>query len=130
MLPARREIVIPDLRFEQVFRKSLSNYADKANESRRVISSKELDKYASEDGDGSEAQAPSLENRPPPIEPSSPSIVAYAVIRDIMLRPLVEGFLWALICILARPTLRLITRQGFRVGKLFASLFGVWPATT
>lgn len=115
-------ITIPDLRFENSFLRSLQKYADKAAGKRTgPITDAELKRLDEQGANVSEAEEIK------PVGPITPGIVTYAVIKDIVLRPLIEGFLWALILILFRPTLRLITAQGHRAGTWLATILGKPP---
>lgn len=86
-----------DLRFENTFRRSLQRYADSSS----VHVTAAL---------------------PKPIGVITPSIVTYAVIKDIVVRPLVEGFSWALLLLLARPALAVVRAHGHSVGLWAAGL--------
>lgn len=111
-------IPIPDLRFENSFLKTLQGYADKAQVQKSTLTDAELrllDLLLAREHDLPDA----------PIAPVTPAIVIYAVIKDIVLRPLVEGFVWAGILILFKPTMRLVLAHGMRTGTYLASLVGL-----
>ncbi|GEQ70783.1 hypothetical protein JCM33374_g4462 [Metschnikowia sp. JCM 33374] len=114
-----KKIPIPDLRFENSFLRSLQRYADSsAGKNDGPITDSELqllDEQNTSLGEPEELK---------PVGPITPSIVTYAVIKDIILRPLIEGFSWAMIVILFRPTLGLITAQGHRAGTWLATVLG------
>lgn len=92
------QITIPDLRFEKLFERSLQKYAGRNMKAT--------------------AAGPGLR----PIGPVTPGIVMFAIIKDIMVRPLLEGFTFAMLLLLVRPTLRLIQANGHRAGTWVAGL--------
>lgn len=123
MNPLDKKLTLPDLRFENSFLRLLQRYAGGSTEPQPgALSASELALL-----DESE-NALDISSEPQPIGPITPGIVTYAVIKDIMLRPLLEGFLWALIVMLFRPTLRLLTAQGHRAGTYVATMLGRLPA--
>lgn len=118
-------IPLPDTRFEQSFMKSLRTYATN-------FSKKDQPKHLSNlDPSQIDSMNKSLDTQeqqelsqplPPPI---TPSIVAYAVIKDQIIMPLLQGLLWTGILILSRPTLRLIVHQGHKCGVYLSTILGL-----
>ncbi|KAM9910398.1 hypothetical protein OXX69_004516 [Metschnikowia pulcherrima] len=125
-----KQITIPDLRFEKSFLRSLQRYANtstgKPTGPLTEAELKLLDEHKNEEIDDDDDSGNSRE-RLKPVGPITPGIVAYAVIKDIVIRPLLEGFTWALLVILFRPTLRLVTAQGHRMGSWLATILGRPP---
>lgn len=113
-----KPITIPDLRFENSFLRTLQGYADKEQTKKNTLTNAEL--QLSEDPDA--VPSAPVER---PIAPITPGIVVYAVIKDIVLRPLVEGFLWALTLLLLRPVLRAVAAHGQQTGLWLASMVGL-----
>ena len=94
---------IPDLRFEQSFFRSLQTYANKKAGINHTLSEKELKLMGVDESaedlnvEGNTLQAPVAPNS----APITPSVVAYAVIKDQIILPL-QGFsLEAFFCVLA-----------------------------
>lgn len=117
------EITIPDLRFEQSFLKSLQTYAN----GKKTLADDEL-KLLDEPGEDS----PQFQ----PIAPITPGIVAMAVIKDQIIMPLIQGFLWSGFLISVRPFLGLVVASGQRCGIWFGNMVGLgqlgvrrYPAT-
>lgn len=84
-------IPIPDLRFENNFRKSLRAYSKKD----RVSATEELE----------------------PLEPITPGAVFYAIIKDQILMQFLQGFGTAVFFMLMRPYLKYLANSGFRWGR-------------
>lgn len=117
-----RPLPIPDLRFEQSLLKSLQVYANaRAQAKAHHLKTKKPAETAEVVAPGAAPDAV----EPAPLAPITPGIVIYAIIKDVMFRPLIEGFLWATVVILARPSLRLITAQGYKCGLWFGHLIGL-----
>ncbi|RLV91274.1 hypothetical protein JA1_003939 [Spathaspora sp. JA1] len=122
-------IAIPDLRFEQSFLKQLHKYAGDAQPSsirtphkhkRRqlaVLTDVELE-LMNKNLDVQEQQ----QLQPLPI---TPGIVAYAVIKDQIIMPLLQGFLLSYALLSIRPVLRLVVRNGQEVGGWVSRLVGL-----
>lgn len=107
---------IPDLRFEQSFLRSLDSYAGKRSDG--GLSEKELQALEQGDGDHEhEALAP--------LNPVTPGIVIYAVLKDQIIMPLVQGFLWAGILLSWRPVRVGIIRYGQRSGEYLFNMIGL-----
>ncbi|CAH2353285.1 hypothetical protein CLIB1423_10S01508 [[Candida] railenensis] len=105
---------IPDLRFEQSFLRSLDGYAGKRSDG--GLSEKELQALESGDPD---ALAPA------PLNPVTPGIVVYAVLKDQIIMPLVQGFIWAGILLSWRPVRVGIIRYGQRSGEYLFNMIGL-----
>jgi hypothetical protein len=103
-------IQVPDLRFEQSFLRSLQAYAGSGG-SDTTLSEKELMQVDSTDT--------------PPLNPITPSIVLYAVLKDQLLMPFVQGFLWAAILMLWRPMRVALIGAGQSTGKYLFNMIGV-----
>lgn len=113
------DLVIPDLRFESSFNKSLQAYAEKTNPAR--LTDAELRRLNVE-LDDAEAAHPSQN---PPLGSITPGIVLYAIVKDQVLMPLLQGFAWAGVLILAGPTLRQIVVHGQRCGTYLARMLNL-----
>lgn len=122
------------MRFEQTFLKSLQNYANIAQKSTKSSSKSsksapnsiesaavDVARHKRTNGEVLNAETEEL----PALAPITPGIVIYAVLRDVVLRPLVDGFTWAMILILAKPTLRFVTAQGYQCGVWFSKMIGL-----
>ncbi|OBA24010.1 hypothetical protein METBIDRAFT_37652 [Metschnikowia bicuspidata var. bicuspidata NRRL YB-4993] len=117
-----KKIVVPDLLFENSFLRSLQRYADASvGKQSGPLADSEL---ALSNDQSNNSNEPGHLN---PVGVITPGIVVYAVIKDIMLRPLLEGFLWALTLMLFRPALRLVAAQGRHVGTWLATMLGRPP---
>lgn len=119
---------IPDLRFEQSFISQLNKYAgNKQPDQQKLqpLSSKKYNhiatltdddlKLLNEELDIEEEEE--IDNytdkpQPKPLAPITPSIVIYAIIKDQMLMPLLQGFLWTGVLLCVRPLLKLVVRNG------------------
>lgn len=105
-------IPLPDLRLEQTFIKSLHNYAKTEPLSKKDLKQKnefELDAL----NDELDLQEQEEISNPLPI---TPSIVIYAVVKDHILMPLIQGFAFAGLLILTKPLLLSVIRHGQRTG--------------
>lgn len=118
---------LPDLRFEESFLKTLYSYAgyeapaaDATNSP--ALTEKELH-LLSDKIDEQEQQI--LQSKPRPIGPISPSIIAYAVFKDQVLMPLIQGFLWTGFLISVGPFLGLIVQEGKRCGLWLSNTLGL-----
>lgn len=112
-------ITVPDLRFEHSFIKSLQAYAnDSAKRTAKTKNSKSGSAKQCVDG------LP-VDDIIAPVAPITPAIVIYAVIKDVILRPLLEGFLWSSTLLLVKPTLRLVTAFGRRSGLWLIGQIGL-----
>ena len=117
-----RPLPIPDLRFEQSLLKSLQVYA---NAGAQAKAQHWKTKKPAETAKVVAPVAAPGAVEPAPLAPITPGIVIYAIIKDVMFRPLIEGFLWATVVILASPSLRFITAQGYKCGLWFGRLIGL-----
>lgn len=98
------KLPIPDLRFQSAFMSSL------AAENSKV--------YANSDSNSNSTQ-----------RPISLYVVAKVVVRDILFMPLVQGTVYAMVLLLARPWLAAVAHSGREFGvRLFHSL-GLRPST-
>lgn len=105
---------IPDVRFEQTFLRLLDGYAGRLASS---LSDKELQQLTAPGEDETTPQQP--------LPPITPSIVIYAVLKDQILMPLVQGFLFAGALLAVRPVLEALTRLGQHVGVWLATVVGI-----
>ncbi|KAI5965947.1 uncharacterized protein KGF55_001311 [Candida pseudojiufengensis] len=125
---------IPDLRFEQGFMRQLNNYAGNKQEKKKhslfikknydpipQISDAELKKL---NQNLDEEEEDYLE-KPEPLFPITPNIVIYALIKDQIIMPLLQGFFWTGLLISIRPFLGLIVKQGQYAGHWASSLLGL-----
>ncbi|KAL6450315.1 hypothetical protein SBY92_002249 [Candida maltosa Xu316] len=60
-----------------------------------------------------------------PLNPITPSIIIYAIIKDQILMPLLQGFLWTGLLISVRPFLGLIVKNGQNAGHWVSNLLGL-----
>lgn len=111
------KIPIPDLRFEQLFLRSLDAYA---SASVKPLSDAELQNVDDE--------AEDKETQLKPIAPITPGIVVLAVIKDQILMPLLQGFLWSGFLLMVRPALGLVVASGQSTGKWFYNFLGLGNA--
>ncbi|KAG7661948.1 uncharacterized protein J8A68_004551 [[Candida] subhashii] len=124
---------VPDLRFEQSFMKQLNTYAGAPTKKKQhhhhhdhklddiaKLTDEEL-KQMSQQIDEEEQQE--LEQQPLPV--ITPSIVIYAIIKDQILMPLLQGFAWTGFLMLLKPFLRLVIRNGQHTGHWLANLIGI-----
>lgn len=114
-------ITIPDLRFEQSFLRSLDRYAADKQSAKATLSKAELELSDSID-DGIQDQSPAELT---PLAPITPGIVAYAVIKDQIVMPLLQGFLWSGLLLCVRPMLALVVANGQRWGTWVSSGIGI-----
>lgn len=120
-------IQIKDMRFEQSFLDSLQKYANQSAE-RSSKKKKKLSSVRSKDP--SEYPDDLLdeeieENGLAPLEPITPSIIIFAIIKDVILIPFIGSFVWKSVLLLAKPTLRLITELGYRCGLWLSGQLGL-----
>lgn len=111
-----KDLPLPDLRFEQSFVASLHRYAD--TQPHPDITPEELHQMNIDLDRHEEDEV----NIPLPI---TPSIVTYAVIKDQILMPLIQGFLYTGALILVKPLLRMIVINGQNFGHSLASFIGI-----
>lgn len=119
-------ITIPDLRFEQSFMRSLNKYAEADAAKKSRLSTQELQLLdtapeLSEDGDVVESGSDPLA----PLAPITPGIVIYAIFKDQILMPLIQGFLWSGLLLCVRPFLGLVVANGQRWGTWVANGLGL-----
>lgn len=117
---------LPDLRFEQTFMKALNTYATNSsktkplteevlqskNENELEILNQELDIQEQQEITG-------------PLAPITPGIVTYAIIKDQVIMPLIQGFVFTAVMILSRPFLQQVVLNGQRFGGYLATILGV-----
>lgn len=115
-------ITIPDLRFEQSFLRSLDRYASEKQAARSTLTNSELALSDNGIDDGIEDQSPA---ELAPLSPITPGIVIYAVIKDQIFMPLLQGFLWSGLLLCVRPLLAAIVANGQRWGTWVSSGIGI-----
>ncbi|ODV64810.1 hypothetical protein HYPBUDRAFT_154148 [Hyphopichia burtonii NRRL Y-1933] len=122
-------IAIPDLRFEQSFTRSLNSYAIQQQESKirrheaADVNLEELNAKLDE-AEQQELQT-SGAHGVQPIGPITPGIVIYAIIKDQILMPFIQGFFLTGVLIAIKPFLNTITAQGQRCGIWLANGLGL-----
>ena len=132
---------IPDLRFEQSFISQLNKYAgNKQPDQQKLqpLSSKKYNHIATLTDDDLKLMNEELDieeeeeidnytdkPQPKPLAPITPSIVIYAIIKDQMLMPLLQGFLWTGVLLCVRPLLKLVVRNGQYAGHWVSNLLGL-----
>lgn len=114
-------IPLPDLRFEQAFMKTLRTYSTKPQLSETQLSHTNIEKL------NQEIDVQEQKELDRPLEPITPWIVTYAVLKDQILMPLVQGFLFSGLILLSRPALRLVVQQGQRCGVYLSTILGLPP---
>ncbi|GMF55414.1 unnamed protein product [[Candida] boidinii] len=95
-------IAIPDLRFEESFRRALLANAKSYCEAEKL----ELQKLRLSDDDEIIEPIPII----------TPGIVIYTVLKDQLFMPFIQGFASALILLKLRPYLAIVQNHGRRVG--------------
>lgn len=113
-------IPLPDLRFEQSFMRSLQGYADDTLKKPFV---KLLKLQLSKRQDYPDDLLDEIEA--PPLSPITPSVVLYAIIKDQIIMPLVQGFLWAGILLSWRPIRVSLIGYGLRSGQYLYNMIGI-----
>lgn len=108
---------IPDLRFEQSFFRLLQKYADT-----HTLSSKELQLSDSIDEGTPHESAPETLK---PLAPVTPAIVIYAVIKDHIFMPLIQGFLYSGLLLCFRPAMGAIVAHGQLCGTWLMNIVGL-----
>ncbi|KAI3406678.2 hypothetical protein KGF56_000524 [Candida oxycetoniae] len=122
---------IPDLRFEQAFWRQLYSYAGIKEKSERLQFSGDKSRYKSLQaklGDREEEimllneaidreEQDYLESQQP-LPPITPGIVIYAIIKDQLLLPFIQGFFLTGILISIRPFLHIFVQNGQRADNL------------
>lgn len=103
--------------------KLLNQELDKAEE-------EEIDNYNADinrknDTGTNDKDNQSHSNQLSPIEPITPGIVIYAILKDQIFMPLLQGFLWTGLLISIRPILGIITYQGQTCGTWLANALGL-----
>ena len=126
---------IPDLRFEESFLKQLNKYAGNQTQQQKQPNKLEfLKKKHSQlatltDEDlkllNEELDEEEQNELIKPLNPITPSVVIYAIIKDQILMPLLQGFLWTGVLISIRPFLRIVVRNGQYAGHWLSNLLGV-----
>ncbi|EMG45847.1 hypothetical protein G210_3927 [Candida maltosa Xu316] len=122
---------IPDLRFEQSFMRSLNKYAGNHQPSAELpLGSKTYSHVATlTDADlqlmNQQLDDEEEEELYKPLNPITPSIIIYAIIKDQILMPLLQGFLWTGLLISVRPFLGLIVKNGQNAGHWVSNLLGL-----
>lgn len=107
---------IPDLRFEQSFLLLLRKYADF-----HTLSAAELQLP-----DGVDENTPqSTPDAFKPVTPVTPGIVTYAVIKDHIVMPLIQGFLYSGLLLCIRPVMGAIVAHGQLCGTWLVNLVGL-----
>lgn len=112
-------INIPDLRFEQLFMKLLWTYAGNAPQKTTGLTDDELN-LLSEQLDHDEK----TEVEAGPLSPITPTVVILAILKDQIIMPLLQGFLWTGFLIGMRPFFAQVVRSGQRAGSQLYKLMG------
>lgn len=106
---------IPDLRFEQSFSRLLQKYADT-----HTLSAAELQL-----SDSIDEESDTTPNILKPLAPITPSIVIYAVVKDHIIMPLIQGFLYSGLLLCIRPVAGAIVTHGQLCGTWLAQMIGL-----
>lgn len=75
--------------------------------------------------DSDDESAKNAPETPEPLAPITPGIIAYAVIKDQILMPLLQGFLWSGLLLCVRPFLATVVASGQRWGTWVAHGVGI-----
>lgn len=122
------EIPLPDLRFEQTFMKSLYGYAGRKYEEPEHVGQMGLTDeellMLNNDIDAEEERIAN-EGELKPINPITPSIVIYAIIKDQIFMPFVQGLLWSGFLIFTRPVRQALIALGSRCGIWLYNILGL-----
>ncbi|KAG7195092.1 uncharacterized protein KQ657_004208 [Scheffersomyces spartinae] len=120
------DVSIPDLRFEQSFMRSLQVYSGKKEVKEEVkgLSDIELELLGEEIDLKEQLEVDDTLNMGP-IGQITPSIVMYAIVKDQILMPLLQGFLWTGLLIVGRPFLRQVVLWGLQSGTYVANMVGL-----
>ncbi|KAK6461852.1 hypothetical protein DFJ63DRAFT_336620 [Scheffersomyces coipomensis] len=115
------QLPLPDLRFEQTFMKQLNGYAGKdvKSDHSKPLTDSELQLLNTDINNPESSQVQK------PIGVITPSIVIYAIFKDQILMPLLQGFLYTGFLISIRPLLNIIVRQGQQTGIWLSNLVGL-----
>lgn len=114
---------IPDLRLEQSFLRSLRVYAQRKEKGKYDqlgiphFSGDKPDLFSKQlDEEEQEILAQTQEGILPPLSSVLPSIVTYAIIKDHIIMPFLQGFMWAGFLLAVRPYLNAVFRHGRQWG--------------
>ncbi|RCK55619.1 hypothetical protein Cantr_05910 [Candida viswanathii] len=131
---AAQGLPIPDLRFEQSFMRQLNKYAGNTPQDNQPEKFSFLRKRHNElasltDEDlkllNEELDEEEQEELLKPLNPITPSVVIYAILKDQILMPLLQGFLWTGILISVRPFLKIVVRNGQHAGHWVSNMLGL-----
>lgn len=117
------KITIPDLRFEESFMRQINSYAGReppAPSKVQGLSDEEL-KLINNDIDILETN----ELEMTPIAPITPGIIIYAILKDQILMPLLQGFAWTGFLLSIRPIASVLIAQGQHTGIWVSNLLGL-----
>jgi len=125
---------IPDLRFEQSFMRQLNTYAgNKEIEGKHSIFNKKNYNPLPKLTDGElellnenldKEEEDYLED-PKPLKPITPRIVIFAIIKDQIVLPLLQGFFLTGLLMSVRPVLGLLVKNGQQAGTWVSNLLGL-----
>lgn len=117
---------LPDLRFEQTFMKSLNTYATNASKTKPISESLLKEKDETEiELLNEQLDIQEQSEVVGPLAPITPGIVTYAVIKDQIIMPLLQGFVYTAVIILSKPFLQQVVLNGQRFGSYLATILGV-----
>lgn len=118
-------IQIKDLRFEQSFLDSLQKYANQSAEKSSKKKRSSVKSNASSEYPDDLLDEIVEEVDPAPLAPITPSIIVFAIIKDVIFIPFLGSFVWKSLLLLAKPTLRLVTDLGYRCGLWLCGQLGL-----
>ncbi|CAK9441363.1 uncharacterized protein LODBEIA_P52310 [Lodderomyces beijingensis] len=129
-------INLPDLRFEQTFWRQLNSYAGHQSNGHssplsysyphgkvQGLTDAELDRL-NQDMDKKEGQELSSVV-PQPLSPITPGIVVYAILKDVILMPFLQGLFLTGFLISIRPVLNTVVKNGQQAGIWVSNLLGL-----
>ncbi|EGV64745.1 hypothetical protein PSN45_005090 [Yamadazyma tenuis] len=121
---------LPDLRFENTFMKSLRTYAaESAKTPPQAVPELALRTESEIDLLNEQLDLDEQSQIDQPLPPITPAIVAYAIIKDQILMPLLQGILYSGLILVSKPYLRLVVLQGQKFGSYLATILGVHQFT-
>ncbi|KAI5964962.1 hypothetical protein CANMA_003472 [Candida margitis] len=125
---------IPDLRFEQSFMRQLNTYAgNKDLDNKHSLFNKKNNNPLPKLTDGElqllnenldKEEEEYLED-PKPLQPITPRVVIFAIIKDQIVLPLLQGFFLTGFLMSVRPLLALLVRNGQQAGHWVSNLVGL-----
>lgn len=133
-LTTAMSFTIPDLRFEQSFMRQLNTYAgNKDLDGKHSAFNKKNYNPLPQLTDGElellnenlDKEEEEYLEEPKPLKPITPRIVIFAIIKDQIVLPLLQGFFLTGFLMSLRPLLGLLVKNGQHAGTWVANLLGL-----